>query len=99
MAPAYVIADIEVTDAKAYEQYKLLSTRAINESGGRVLVRGGPVHPLEGDWTPSRLVLIEFASVEAAKRFYDSETYRQARTARANAARMRLLVAEGVPAV
>lgn len=98
MPLAYVVAQIEVTDPAAYENYKVLSTRAIVENGGRVLVRGGACETVEGDWTPQRLVVIEFDSAEQARRFYDSETYRAARQARANAANMRLVIAEGVPA-
>lgn len=92
---AYVIAKIEVTDPAAYESYKVLSTRAVLESGGRFLVRGGNAQVLEGDWEAPRLVVIEFASVELAKSFYDGEAYRAARLARAKAAKMQLAVVEG----
>lgn len=96
MSRAYVIAEVDVTDPQAYEQYKVLSTQAISEAGGEVLVRGGPVHPVEGGWTPARIVVIAFSSLEHARRFYDGERYRQARQARAQAANMRLIIAEGV---
>ena len=96
MSRAYVIAEVDVTDPQAYEQYKVLSTQAIVEAGGEGLVRGGPVHPVEGEWTPSRIVVIAFASVAHARQFYDGERYRQARQARTHAARMRLIIAEGV---
>ena len=68
----------------------------IAEAGGEVLVRGGPVHPVEGGWAPARIVVIAFSSVEQARGFYDGERYRQARQARAQAAHMRLVIAEGV---
>lgn len=96
MSQAYVIAEVEVTDTQAYEKYKVLSTQAIAEAGGEVLVRGGPAHPVEGGWSPERIVVIAFPSFEKAKKFYDGELYRKAREARANAARMRLIIVEGV---
>lgn len=96
MSRAYVIAEVDVTDPQAYEQYKVLSTQAIAEGGGEVLVRGGPVHAVEGGWTPARIVVIAFSSLAHAQQFYDSELYRQARQARAHAAHMRLIIAEGV---
>lgn len=98
MTPAYIIAQVDVTDPAAYEEYKVLSTRAITESGGRVLVRGGAAKVIEGDWQPSRLVVIQFDSVEQARRWYDSETYRAARLARTNASNTRLVIVEGVAA-
>lgn len=98
MSRAYVIAEVDVTDPQAYEQYKVLSTQAIAAAGGEVLVRGGAVQAVEGGWNPSRVVVIAFSSMEHARQFYDSALYRQAREARAKAARMRLIIAEGVPA-
>lgn len=98
MSRAYVIAEVDVTDPQAYEQYKVLSTQAIAAAGGEVLVRGGAVHPVEGGWNPPRVVVIAFGSLAQARQFYDSALYRQAREARSQAARMRLIIAEGVPA-
>jgi uncharacterized protein (DUF1330 family) len=62
----------------------------------RYLVRGGELAVLEGDWEPSRLVVLEFEDLEAAKRWYDSERYRQARTLREGAARLRMVAVQGV---
>ena len=50
--PAYVIVDCEVTDPERYETYKQLAPPAIAKYGGRYLVRGGEMTPLEGDWRP-----------------------------------------------
>ena len=94
---AYLMAEAKVTDPAAYETYKRLAQVAIAQYGGRYLVRGGAVDVLEGQWTPpQRLVLVEFPSVEQAKKFYDSPEYRAARDARATAADMNMLVVAGV---
>ena len=69
---AYIIANVHVTDAAQYEEYKRLSTIAINAYGAQVCVRGGEVTVLEGDWQPDRLVILKFTSVERAKAFYDA---------------------------
>ena len=64
--------------------------------GAEVCVRGGKVEVLEGDWTPQRLVVLKFPSVEAAKKFYALARIRQgARRARQGAAIMRMIVVEG----
>ncbi len=93
---AYIIADVDVTDPQQYEEYKRWSSAAIQAHGAEVLVRGGAVTVLEGDWQPSRIVVLRFPSVEAARAFHDSPEYRRAREARAGAAVMRMIAVEGV---
>ena len=95
MPKAYVICDIEVTDPAAYERYRALSTEALAAHGGRFVVRGGAAEVLEGDRAPGRLVVLEFADVDAARRWYDSPEYRAAREARQNAARGTFVLVEG----
>jgi len=92
----YLIAEAKVGDAEAYEIYKALAQAAIAEHGGRYLVRGGAAEILEGKWVNvPRLVIVEFDSVEQARRFYHSPEY-QARQTRLNAAEMNMLVVAGV---
>ncbi|WP_396267441.1 DUF1330 domain-containing protein [Ideonella sp.] len=93
---AYVIADVTVTDAEKMAQYREWSTKAMQEHGAEVLVRGGEFEVLEGPWTPSRLVLLKFPSRDAAKAFYNSQTYSHARTLREGAGVMRMVVVDGV---
>jgi len=94
---AYLLAEASVTDPVAYETYKQLAQTAIAQYGGRYLVRGGASEVLEGGWSePPRLVVVEFESVEQAKKFYDSPEYRAARAARKEAADMNMLVVQGV---
>jgi len=93
---AYVLADITVTDPEQMAQYREWSTRAMQEHGAEVLVRGGAIEVLEGEWTPSRLVVLGFASMQVARDFYNSQTYTHARTLRENAGIMRMVVVEGM---
>ncbi|AZG15004.1 MULTISPECIES: DUF1330 domain-containing protein [Cupriavidus] len=95
MAAGLIIAYVDVTDPQQYEQYKVLSTRAMQAHGAEVLVRGGRTEPLEGDWAPTRVVVLKFQSYEAAKAFYDSEEYLAARRSREHAAKMNMIVVEG----
>jgi uncharacterized protein (DUF1330 family) len=95
--PAYVIADIEVSDPGKYEGYRALSPGAIAAYGGRFLSRGGDMQVLEGSWAPSRVVVVEFPTAAQARKFYDSPEYRAARRAREGATnRFNLIVVEGV---
>ncbi len=93
---AYIIADVTVTDPEKMAEYRQWSTRAMQEHGAEILVRGGEFEVLEGPWRPSRLVILKFESREAARRFYTSETYTHARRVREGAGVMRLVVVDGV---
>ena len=94
--PAYVVIDIDVTDPETYEQYKKLSKPAIEACGGTYLARGGKTEVLEGDWSPSRLVILRFESMDAAKSWIDSEEYRHARGLRRSASRTNMVAVEGL---
>lgn len=96
MPSAYIIANVTVTNPQQYEEYKKWSSAAMQAHGAEVCVRGGKVEVLEGDWSPERLVILKFPSVEAARRFNDSPEYGRARSARQGAAVMRMVVVEGV---
>jgi uncharacterized protein (DUF1330 family) len=63
--------------------------------GAEVCIRGGKVEVLEGDWTPDRVVLLKFPSVEKARAFNDSPEYAAARQSRQGAAVMRMVLVEG----
>jgi uncharacterized protein (DUF1330 family) len=94
--PAYLVVETDIHDPERYERYKAASPGAIAAGGGRFLARGGELVVLEGDWHPSRLVLIEFPDLEAAKRFYDSPAYLDARRLREGAARLNMVAVQGV---
>lgn len=94
--PAYMIAEIDVTDPVQYEEYKKLSPGAIAAHGGKFLVRGGDMAVLEGDWNPKRVVVVQFDSLAKAKEFYNSPEYQRAIQARKGAAKARLVAFEGV---
>jgi uncharacterized protein (DUF1330 family) len=93
---AYLIAELEVTDPAAFEQYRQQVPATIAKYGGRYVVRGGAVQPLEGNWSPSRVVVLEFPSMEQARRWYDCEEYRGPKAIRFRAARTRAIFVEGI---
>ena len=79
--PGYVFMHADVSDPDGYEEFKSLAAAAIADHGGRYLVRGGAMQPLEGEWR-SRVILVEFPTYAAALAFYDSTpTRRPARSA------------------
>ena len=96
---AYVINDMEITDPVLFEEYKKLSPATVAQYGGRFLARGGRTETLEGDWSPKRLVIIEFPSVEQARAWADSVEYAPAKRLRQLASKSNLIVVEGAPPV
>jgi uncharacterized protein (DUF1330 family) len=94
--PAYVIAQTDIHDAEQYKRYTAAAPGTIEQAGGRFIARGGELAVLEGDWDPSRLVLLEFEDLEAAKRWYESESYKEAKELREGAATMRMVAVEGL---
>ena len=93
---AYFIEDVDVKNLQAYEAYKQTAAASIAQYGGRYLVRGGKHEVLEGNWHPTRLVLLEFPTVEAAKRWYTSDEYNKVKPIRLQHAVGHLVLVEGV---
>jgi uncharacterized protein (DUF1330 family) len=93
--PAYILAEIQVTDAAAYEPYRPLAAASIARFGGRYLVRGGKADLFEGAPEPERMVVIEFPDADSARRWYNSEEYQAALKIRLAASRGRVMLVEG----
>ena len=93
---AYVIADVEVTDPAAYEEYRKLAPATIEKYGGKYLARGGETEVKEGGWTPARFVILEFPSMDQARRWYASPEYAPALDIRKRASNSTLILAEGL---
>jgi uncharacterized protein (DUF1330 family) len=75
--PAYFLVDVrEIKDAARMEQYKARVAAVVEKFGGRYIVRGGPFEVVEGTYQPVFPVMIEFPSMDQARRWYDSEEYR-----------------------
>ena len=96
MSCAYVIANVDVTDAARYEDYKKLSSAAMRAHGAEVCVRGGASELLEGAGLAQRTVVLKFESMAKARTFYESPEYRLARQMRDGACVIHMLLVEGV---
>jgi uncharacterized protein (DUF1330 family) len=93
---AYIITNAEVFDPDAYGEYGKLAPDAISKYGGEFLARGGRAEVLEGSWTPHRIVVVKFDSIEQAKAMYNSPEYQAARAEREGAADFNMIVVEGL---
>ena len=93
---AYVIYQAEVLDPVQYEKYKAKTPESIAASGGRFIVRGGEIDVLEGEAPLGRTVVLEFPSMLAARDWYASDQYTEARALREGAVRARAYIVDGV---
>lgn len=92
---AYVVVDIAVTDSERDQEYVQLAPASLETFGGSYIVRGGKTQTLEGDWRPTRLVILRFDSVDRAKAWLTSPGYAPARAIRHAAATTNMIVVEG----
>jgi uncharacterized protein (DUF1330 family) len=96
--PAYVISEITVTDADAYNrEYVPLANRALAESGQRRLASGGRTVALAGEPPASRIVVSVFENLEKARAAYSSPAYLAAREIGDRYGRLRIFAVEGLP--
>ena len=72
---AYIIADLDITDLEGFREYQQRVGATIEQYGGKYLVRGEFAETIEGDCHTHRMVMLEFESVEQAKRWFNSEEY------------------------
>ena len=93
---AYVIFDVEVTNPVEYEGYKQLAAPTVALYGGKYIVRGGQTETLEGNWSPKRIVVLQFENIERAKAWINSQEYSEARALRNKYAASKAIVVEGV---
>lgn len=93
---AYVIVEIEVTDPELYETYKTQAPAAVAAYGGMYIARGGRTQVLEGDWSPKRLVILEFETFEQAVAWWNSPEYSAIKGIRQQATVSKMVALEGV---
>jgi uncharacterized protein (DUF1330 family) len=93
---AYIVVEVDVRDKERYEDYKRLVPPTLAQYGGRLIVRGGAAETLEGDWSPGRVVIVEFPSAEQARAWWGSDEYAPAKELRQATARTQMILVEGV---
>jgi uncharacterized protein (DUF1330 family) len=51
-----VISDVELLDPSLVEKYRSLAQTTISQYGGRYIIRGGAIEPVEGGCLPKHIV-------------------------------------------
>jgi uncharacterized protein (DUF1330 family) len=95
---AYVIFDVDIRDPGRYQDFMTKVKPALADAGARYLARGGAHKVYEGDWSPRRIVLLEFPSIDAWESFYNGPVYQGLKSVRDQCSSARLVSVEGLTA-
>ena len=91
-----MIAQITVTESKAYAEYIKLAIPTIEQYGGEFIVRVGKSASYEGEPPGDRTVVIRFPSYTAADEWYHSKEYAEAKALRMSSSTSVQTIVEGV---
>lgn len=91
----YVIVNVDVKDPTVYEEYKARVPALIRKYGGEYLVRGGNFIIVEGDWKPSRLVMLRFPDITSAQSLFNDPEYQPLKALRQRASKTDIVAVEG----
>ncbi len=93
---ALVIFDVEIRDLDRYQDFMNQVKPALAAAGAKYLARGGEHRLYEGDWTPRRIVILEFPSIEAWEGFYNGPVYQGLKVVRDECSSARLVAVQGI---
>jgi uncharacterized protein (DUF1330 family) len=93
---AFLIAEINITDAAGYRQYSEPAAKIVAQFGGQYLARGGATKSIEGAAPANRIAIIEFPDMATLEKFESSAEYGAVRPIRQRAATSRIFAVEGV---
>ena len=92
----YLVADMRISDAELFREFVEAVPPTVEKYAGRYLIRGGKFEVAQGDWTPDRVVVIEFGSMDQAKAWYDSPEFEGPKQTLARSSNSNFIFVEGV---
>ncbi len=95
MKKGYWMAIVDITDPENYPNYIAANKAAFEKYGARFIVRGGKGEVLEGP-PATRMVVIEFDSLQAALDCFHSPEYQAALKIRRTCSTAHLAIVEGI---
>jgi uncharacterized protein (DUF1330 family) len=91
----YLILDFTIKDFGSFKEYIDKIPEYIKKHGGRYIVQGSEPETMEGDWSPERVVVLEFSSTSKAKEFLGDPDAQKLFSIRHNTTTSKLILAEG----
>ena len=92
---AYLVVDIDVTDPEQYQGYVRKAPAFVEKHGGKYIVRSGDTAVVEGDWHPSRFVVVEFPTRQQAQAFLNDAEYQAVADTRRASTTSNMILVEG----
>lgn len=93
---AYLVIEAQISDLEGFSCYAKVVPPLVAQFGGEYLVLGGEHEALEGDWGKTKVVLHRWPSMEAARRFWQSDEYQEAKRLRDGTGQFRVMLVSGV---
>ncbi|MDG1231088.1 MAG: DUF1330 domain-containing protein [Pseudomonadales bacterium] len=94
--PAYMIIGVDIHDANIFERYAEGAVPLLPQLGATILSAANDIECLRGNWTPDRLVVLKFRSLEVAHAFYNSSEYAPYKTMRESCSDSDIMLVEGL---
>ncbi len=91
---AYLIVEIDILDPIGFGDYRKAVVPLVQKYGGRYVAVDDQIETLEGAWSPKRIVMIEFPSMERAKEWFTCEEYRPLCKIRKRTAKTKMVLVE-----
>ena len=92
---AYVITDVEITDADLYGQFLEKVTATVEGHGGKFVARGGSLEVVLGNWSPNRIAILQFDSLDQVHGWLNSPEYAALDDIRTRSSNINMVVVEG----
>jgi uncharacterized protein (DUF1330 family) len=92
---AYLVVDLVVHDQEGFKPYIASIPTCVARHGGKFLVRGVSPTPIEGGWSPERMVVIEFPARENAERFLADPEFQELAKIRRRTTTSKLVLVDG----
>ena len=94
--PGYVLGQInEITDSEGFAAYQDAAAPTLAKYSGKIVVNSTKVEAVDGGWSPSSIVMVEFESVEQARKWYHSPEYQAAVGKRFNSSESAVIIIDG----
>ena len=92
---AYLVLDLAIHDFASFREYIEKVPTFIAKHGGKYIVQGAEPTPLEGNWRPERMVILEFPARQNATGFLSDPEFQDLLAIRHRTTTSKLVLVDG----
>jgi uncharacterized protein (DUF1330 family) len=93
---AYLIGDLHVLNPEQIADYRSKALPLVEKFGGRAVALDATPLPVEGNWTSSSMILLEFPNKQAILDLFSSDEYKPLARQRQAAAHTKLIAVDAL---